>query len=128
MILVALALATDLPTRPAPMPAAAGDCAEAEPLPPGRSLSCSAVAMPPAELADLLAVEAWASATADVCRVRLADADARLDVCGERAAYWQRVAEGPRPELPPAAWLGIGAGLGAGAVLAGAWAVQIVSD
>jgi hypothetical protein len=84
--------------------------------------------MPPAELADLLAVEAWASATADVCRVRLVDADARLDLAAERADYWRRVAEGPRPAMQPAAWFAVGAGAGVATVLLSAWAIQLVEQ
>lgn len=127
MILVALALAAD--DRPAPATPVPGDCQAVEVLRPGPTTrTCSSLSIPPAEYADLLALEAWGEHMADVRRLESAACADDLERVAERADYWRTLAERPAPAaLPPAAWLGIGV-LGGVAITVGAgWALGQVA-
>lgn len=123
ILALSMALADD--ARPAPPPPAPGDCATVEVLRPGPTTrTCSSLSIPPAEYADLLALEAWGEHIADLRRLEAAACADDVERVAERADYWRGLAERPAPTVHPAVVFGAGVGAGVVAVLGGALAVR----
>lgn len=127
-VILALSIALAGDARPAPLPPAPGDCATVEVLRPGPTTrTCASLSVPPAEYADLLAVEAWGEHVADLRRLEAAACADDVERVAERADYWRGIAERPAPVVHPAAWLGVGV-LGGVALTVGAgWALGQVA-
>lgn len=128
MILVAaLALATDRPVLDAAADAA---CPPAG-LRAGAAYTsrCDAVAVSLARAAWYASVATWGDEQHALLRLEAASCADTVAAMEAREAYWRDLAgrEAP-PELPPAAWMGIGAGAGIALVLSGALAVRAVSE
>jgi hypothetical protein len=137
--LFALAHAADLPPRPPPPESVEGDCSRSVPLVPGKPVpaflvtaglvTCSAVAVPTAEAADLLAIEAWSEHVADRYRIDTAALESEIAIARGETAWWKAQAERPVPLLQrPGVGLAVGAGIGALSVVLGGLAVRAVGE
>lgn len=113
-----------LPVRPDPVAPKEGDCVRTTPLPKGTSLGCDAMAVPRADLADLIATETWAMAVHDVCRVNASAFRGELRLANDREAWWKDVAGREEPKIQPVGWFAIGAGTGVVLVVLSAVAVR----
>lgn len=134
LLLLVPALAADLPARPEALPAAPSECVRAFPVIVGQRpdvvdekgiARCAGVLVPSSVQADLLQTEIWAEHVEATCRVELAADAERLRAAEERVAWWKGQAAS---RLPPWALLSIGATLGAGSTLLGAYAVSLVAE
>lgn len=134
--LLSLALAADLPPKPAAPELVDGDCDRAIPLVIGRAppaslvvgglVVCSAVAVPTAEAADLAAVEVWADHVADRYQVDVASAAAQLAIAKGETEWWR--SQAARPRVAPVVLLGAGVVAGVGLTVASAFAVSLVAE
>ena len=125
--LLGAAFAAEPPARPKPHESQTGDCEETSPVAPDVTLLCAALAVPPADLADLLSDREWAFLLRDKYQLDTTQLEAE-----NAALQWQldylngelTRARAPKPlNERPGLWLGIGTAAGLGITIGSAWAV-----
>ena len=121
------ALAAEPPARPPASESRPDDCTETTPLIANETILCTALAVPPADLADLLADREWAFLLRDRYRLDTAQLEAEKDTLQWQIDYLQTAldrASQPAPLVErPGFWLGVGTAAGLGLTLGSAWAL-----
>jgi hypothetical protein len=125
------AVAAEPPARPPASERRPDDCTETTPVVPNETILCTALAVPPADLADLLADREWAFLLQDRYRLDTAQLEAEKNTLQWQLDYLQTALDHERKPVPlnerPGFWLGVGTAAGLGLTLGSAWAVgQIV--
>tara|TARA_R110001583_G_scaffold44829_9_gene141863 strand:+ start:2221 stop:2619 length:399 start_codon:yes stop_codon:yes gene_type:complete len=128
--LLGVAMANEPPARPEPHNSQKGDCEETSPITDEMTLLCTALAVPPADLADLLADREWAFLLRDTYRIDTAQLEAEKANLQWQIDYLQ--SELTRARYPPLKerpgfWLGVGTAAGLGLTIGSAWAVGQVA-
>jgi hypothetical protein len=127
LLLTSIAFAADLPERPEPSTPREGDCESIEPLTTDTTILCAALAVPPADLADLLADREWAFVLEERYRLDTAQLAAEKTNLEWQIDQLQTALDYAREPTPlserPGFWLGVGTAVGLGLTLGSAWAV-----
>ena len=126
-LIVGAALAATPPERPSASEPRTDDCTEITPITAGEAILCTALAVPPADLADLLADREWAFLLRDRYRLDTAQLEAEKDTLQWQVDQLQAALDHSRQPTPlverPGFWLGVGTAAGLGLTLGSAWAV-----
>jgi hypothetical protein len=130
-LLVGAALAAEPPTRPPASEPRIDDCAEITPLNADETILCTALVVPPADLADLLADREWAFLLRDRYRLDTAQLESEKETLQWRVDQLQAALDHSRQPTPlverPGFWLGVGTAAGLGLTIGSAWAVGQVA-
>ena len=130
-LLLSTALAAEPPARPGPSTPQSGDCEQIEPVTADTTVLCTALAVPPADLADMLADREWAFLLRDKYRLDTAQLEAEKATLSWQIDYLTDELARARLPIPlkerPGLWLGIGTAAGLGITLGSAWAVGQVA-
>ena len=129
-LLLSTVFAAEPPARPEPSIPQSDDCEQIEPVTPDTTILCAALAVPPADLADLLADREWAFVLRDKYRIDTAQLEAEKTNLQWQIDYLQvelDYARHPPLRERPGLWLGVGTAAGLGLTLGSAWAVGQVS-
>lgn len=95
----------------------------------GAAVACDSIAMSLGRARWYAEMAEWAQAEHDRRALDLAVCAAEIEAAGEREAWWRDQATRPAPvTLAPWAVFGLGAGVGAVAVLVGALSVRAVTE
>ena len=125
--LIATAMAAEPPPRPEPNPAQIGDCEQTSPILPNEYIICTALAIPPADLADLLSDREWAFLLRDKYRIDTAQLESEKATLAWKIDYLEGAlaqAQQPPPlRERPGFWLGMGTTAGLALTLGSAWAM-----
>jgi hypothetical protein len=125
------AFAAEPPPRPEPNTPQMGDCQQTSPIMPDESILCTALAIPPSDLADLLADQQWAFLLRDKYRLDTAQLEAEKATLDWKIEYLESELAHSRQPLPlrerPGFWLGVGTTAGLTLTIGSAWAMGQVA-
>ena len=120
-------MAADPPPRPEPNSPQVGDCDRTSPILPDESILCAALAVPPSDLADLLADREWAFLLRDKYRIDTAQLESEKETLTWKIEYLEdaltRAHQPPPLRERPGFWLGMGTTAGLALTLGSAWAM-----